>query len=479
MMTLQRSVAPPVEAWRHRGLSARRGGTALSMLTVYLVLLFAVPSNITLGPLGSLGRPALLWGLFLLIWWLMTRLQQKAIDAPPPWQPLRLAFAALVVVALVSFAAAMLRGQPADQVSPAFTALLRLASWGGVLLVAMDGLRTYYDATRLVRRLVVAAALTSLLGLAQSLTGSSLLDWVHQIPGLTVDLGGVDSRGAFTRAVGTSTHPLEFTASIVGVLPLAIATAIAGGYRGATRGRALGWWLPVGLIAVVSMLAVSRSALIGLAVAVVASIPGLPRAYRWVIGVGGLIAAAVVVAAVPGLLGTVVSLFTQASGDPSALSRTNALARVPEFVSASPLIGEGFGTFLPRYWIFDNQWVLMVIELGVLGLVCFTAVVASAMWNAVRAARRSPFDDTRTLARSIAASVATVAALFLFFDGLSFPISAGLFFLVMGLSAAIRTVAEADKGFVDADARLRALLAAEEKARKAPRASRLTSGGVA
>ncbi|MCK6068068.1 MULTISPECIES: O-antigen ligase family protein [Microbacterium] len=462
-MTLERSIAPPVEAWRHRGFTAPRGVTATTMITVYLVLLFAVPSNVTLGPLGSVGRPALLWGILLLVWWVLSRLQQRTVDARPVWQPIRFAYAALVVVALVAFAAAMLRGQPADQVSPAITALLRLMSWGGVLLVAMDGVRTYYEATRLVRWLVVVAALASVLGLAQSFTGSSLLEWVHSFPGVSVDLGGVDSRGDFTRASGTATHPLEFTASIVGVLPLAIATAIAGGYRAATRRQALLWWTPAALIALVSMLAVSRSALIGLVVAVVASVPGLPKAYRWVIGVAGLCGSLIVIAAVPGLFGTVLSLFTNAAGDPSALSRTNALARVPEFIGASPLIGQGFGTFLPRYYIFDNQWVLIAIELGILGLVCFTALIVAAMWSAIRASRRSPYGETRTLARSIAASVATLAALFLFFDGLSFPISAGLFFLVMGLTAAIRTIGEADKALFDADTRLQGLLEKEPR----------------
>jgi hypothetical protein len=33
----------------------------------------------------------------------------------------------------------------------------------------------------------------------------------------------------------------------------------------------------------------------------------------------------------------------------------------------------------------------------------------------------------------------------MFFDGLSFPISAGLFFLVAGLAAAMRTIASADE----------------------------------
>ena len=34
------------------------------------------------------------------------------------------------------------------------------------------------------------------------------------------------------------------------------------------------------------------------------------------------------------------------------------------------MIGQGFGTFLPRYYIFDNGWVLLTVELGALGVAC-------------------------------------------------------------------------------------------------------------
>ena len=48
------------------------------------------------------------------------------------------------------------------------------------------------------------------------------------------------------------------------------------------------------------------------------------------------------------------------------------------------------------------------------------------------------------MAFSSVASMTTIAVVFLFFDGMSFPISAGLFFLVAGLCGAIRVIAAAD-----------------------------------
>lgn len=415
------------------------------MLTVYIVLLFAIPSSTTIAALGGVGRPSVLWGLVLLFWWVLSRLQARDHAAPPVAQPVRWAFAAFVVVVLVSFAAAMLRGQPADQISPATTALLRLASWSGVLLVAMDGIDTYADAAKLVRRLALAGAALAALGLAQFVTGQTLLDWVGLIPGLSVDTSGVATRGAFTRAAGTAIHPLEYGTAVVAALPLAITTAVNHGFRNRPSRFAAWWWLAVGVMLLASLVTVSRSAIIGLAVALVASLPAIPRTYRWVVAVGGGVVAAAVFALVPGMFGTLLNLFVGASDDPSTQSRTTALSRVPEFVASSPLFGQGFGTFLPRYYIFDNAWVLLTVELGILGLLCLIATVITAIGSAIWASRVSPFEDTKAMSRALAASLLTIAVLLLFFDGLSFPISAGLLFLTIGLAATMRTIAAADR----------------------------------
>lgn len=418
--------------------------TAATMLTVYLVLLFAVPSYVTIAGLGGLGRPSVLWGLLLLFWWILSRLQSRAAPVAAVAQPVRYFFAALLVVVLVSFAAALLRGQPADQISPATTAIVRLASWGGVLMVAIDGIRTHSDAARVVRRLALAGVALAALGLAQFFTGQSLLEAVSLIPGLSADAGDVATRGAFTRPSGTAIHPLEYGTVVVAALPLAITAAVNSGFR--TRpAAAKWWWLGVGVLLLASLLTVSRSALIGLAIALITSLPAIPRAYRWLVAAGGGVIALAVFALIPGMFGTLLNLFLGASDDPSTQSRTAALARVPGFIASSPLVGQGFGTFLPRYFIFDNGWVLLTVEVGVLGLLCAVGMVLAGLGSAVWASVRSPYADTVAMSRAVAASLLTAAILLLFFDGLSFPMSAGLIFLLCGLAAAMRTIAASDR----------------------------------
>ena len=418
----------------------RRGVDGVSLLTVYLVLLFAIPSNLTVTAVGSLGRPSLIWGLVLIVFWGVSRLQRRTSDARPPRPSVSFAFALLLVLALIGFAAALLRGQPDDQVSPAFTAIVRLLSWGGVVLVAIDGVRTIDDVTRMMRRLVIATGLLAALGIAQFLTGQTLLDFFNGIPGISNSGGGVLERGGVTRASGTAIHPLEYATTLICVLPFAIAGAISGGYRWDRRSSGFLWWIPVVLIAVSALVGVSRSAIVGFALAAVFMIPAIPRRFRVAVIAGGVLLGGAVVAALPGLLGTTLGLFAGAATDPSAQSRVGGLDKAPQFIGTSPIIGAGWGTFLPRYYIFDNEWVLIAVEMGLLGAAAFGWLLISAAWSALAARRRMPRHDVRLVGYALTVSVAVVGVMLAFFDGLSFPISAGTLFMVLGLCGSLRNI---------------------------------------
>ena len=426
------------------GAAPRREADAVSMLTVYLVLLLAIPSGVVVTALGSLGSPSLIWGLVLLCWWTVHRLQARAPDAGAGAvsQPVRFTFVVFLLVVLVSFAAAMLRGQPDDQVSPAFTALIRLLSWAGVLLVAVDGIRTKNELASMVRRIGIGAGLLATLGLAQFFTGLGIVDFFGTIPGLSM-AGGIQERAGVIRSSGTAIHPLEYATAINAALPLVIAAAISRGFRSSRTQGGLWWWLPIGLISLSSLVAVSRSAIIGFAVAMLSMIPAVPARYRAAVFGAGTVVTLFVFAALPGLLSTTINLFAGAATDPSTESRTNGLERIPEFMSPSPVIGSGFGLFLPRYYIFDNQWVLVAIELGILGVIAFAAFFAAGIWSA-RHAWHSTDLDVRLLGHALAASVFNVAVLFAFFDALSFPIAGGMLFLLAGLCGSVRTVFAAE-----------------------------------
>lgn len=406
--------------------TGERGFDGLTVLTVYLVLLYAVPSNLTITALGSAGRPASLWALMAGVWWCWWQLQRHAPSGSRP-QPVRLALFALLVIAALSYAAAMLRGLPADEINQADNGMLRLAAWAGVLLISHDGLFDAAVLRRLLRRIAWAGAILSCLGIMQSLTGNSLIDWVS-VPGMSSDITVLDSRGGFIRATGTASHPLEYGVVLCMTFPIAIVLAMEDKARGL-----LARWLPVAIIAIASVLSVSRSELIGLVVGVVVLLPTFSGRSRLLVGFLGLALAGVTAMLVPGLLGTIRGLFTGITTDPSALSRTNSYDAAGELVSRFPLVGKGFGTLLPRYHIFDNEYLLLAIELGLLGLFAFLTLVITALISAGLAHERAVAPIDRQLAQALVASALAGAITMAFFDGLSFPMSAGILFLILGL----------------------------------------------
>jgi O-antigen ligase len=165
---------------------------------------------------------------------------------------------------------------------------------------------------------------------------------------------------------------------------------------------------------------------------------------------------------VPGLLGSIRGLFSNAGEDPSIASRTGSYDIAGQFISGSPIVGKGFGTFLPKYWILDNAYLGMTIEAGFLGLLALLTLIVAGLVSA-RSARRAlqaaqaarserdvgaldgaGADSTHhvQVAQALLASVAAGAGGLAFFDAFAFPQTAGCFFLLIGLAGAMRRLTQ-------------------------------------
>jgi O-antigen ligase len=148
---------------------------------------------------------------------------------------------------------------------------------------------------------------------------------------------------------------------------------------------------------------------------------------------------------VHGLFGTLFSLFSNISSDTSAQSRTDSYALVEQFIGRSPIFGRGFRTFLPSYRILDNQLLGTTIEMGVVGLGALLGLMITTI-IACRQVRRTVADESaRRLAQACIASVASALVGFAFYDGLSFPMGAGIFFFVVGCGGSLAGLARSGK----------------------------------
>lgn len=409
----------------------------LLWLTIYLLLLFAIPSRLIIGAFGSAGAPSMLFGLASALVWFLMQLRRTP-DSPiaqessmPRRHPIRLAFVLFLVSVAVSYLVAMLRPIDQDEISPADVALIVALSWAGVFLLAHDGLTRLRDIEVLARRVALVGGLMALVGLAQFVTRQVLVD-VITVPGLTSTYDAdAFYRNGRVRVVGTATHPIEYGALLTIILPIALHRALHLG------GGLIRRWFPAVTIALALALSMSRSAYVSLAIAVGVLLIGWSRALRLRIGGAIIGGAALLALTVPGLWGSIRSMFVTAADDPSILSRTDSYAVAMDFLAASPWVGRGYGTFLPKYRIFDNNYLGVLVSGGALGFVAFVAIPVTAITVLLLRRRRWTDERSRDLALTLVASIAAGAASLAFFDAFAFPMTMGTFFLILGMAGAL------------------------------------------
>lgn len=407
---------------------------AVGWLTIYVILLLFIPTRLVFGPLGSAGAPSMLFGLGSLVLWILFRLGSGRGGSTTP-QPIRIALGLFFVCVGISYVLAMSGPMPTAEISPGDVALLALASWGGTLLLTHDNVPDRTRLETLVWRLCVCGAVIALLGIVQVLTRDLWVDKLS-IPGLTGSPGySLNGRGGFPRPAGTATHPIEYGTLITMILPLALYV----GFNRKDRPLLLRW-LPAAAVAAVVPLTSSRSAYLGAAIGLLVCLIGWKTPRR--LGVLGVVVVGVAAMSVvtPNLFTSIIGLFAGAANDPSITSRTDSYSLAEEFLLRKPVFGRGLGTFLPIYRIFDNQYLLLLVTVGIVGTVAFLALGITAIVTMARLRRRQRDEATRDLTIALLASIATGFVCLLTFDAFAFPMTMGTLFLILGLAGALRRI---------------------------------------
>jgi O-antigen ligase len=408
---------------------------AVTGLTAFLVLLIVIPSELIFGPLGSAGTPAEIVGMVLFAVWLTAAVNNLG-RRQRGTEPIR-TFAWLFVGAvLVSYVAANSRAMFGAEARAADSGLLLVCSWMGVLLMTMDRIPSRERLDVLLRRLVLLAGALATLGLLQFATKTAFTNYL-QLPGLQENsaLVSLHGRGGLTRPAGTAVHPIEFGAVLTMALPIALHYAMIDRHRPALRR-----WYPVLAIGLAVPVSISRSAVLSLLVVLCFVLPTWTRGARRRAYAAILALSAAVYVMVPGLLGTITHLFTGISSDSSAKSRSGSFSLAYDFISRAPIFGRGFLTFLPAYRILDDQYLGLLIETGVVGLLTYLGLLVSGVLGGLRLRRTANHIDG-LLGVSLAASVASALASFALFDAFSFPMAASLSFLILGCVGALRRLA--------------------------------------
>lgn len=430
-------------AWRLAFPTARFD--LVTLITAYLVALLFIPSSLIFSPLGGIGTPAMILSLLILIWYAGSWLTGKVVPSGAG-RPVRLAILAFALAVLASFVAAMTRTIPVAEQLSAERGLITVLSWAGLIVVLSQGLSRYEQIDIIMRRAVIFGSVVAAIGIFEFYSGINVTNYVR-IPGLSLNnnFSTLLTNGSFYRPSSTAVDPIEFSVSMAILLPFALHQALYLARSGRIRR-----WVPVALIGLAIPLTVSRSGIIGAAVALLFLVPTwTPRQRRGFL-VALLPALGVLKIAASGLLGTLAAYFSgtfDTAGNGSVTStRIAAFSLDWPYISARPLFGRGWATFLPETYSWtDNMYFHMLIETGVVGLICLILLYLTGIQCAAAGRGKTHDPCRRHFGQALVAAIAAMVVTSATFDSLSFPMLSELIFLVLGIAGAYDGIMNAEE----------------------------------
>lgn len=420
-----------------------RSADAATVIAILTTLQFVLPSRLVLNGIPLSLAPATVVALILGALWLATQCSMT-LGAAKGRNPVRTALFVYCVVLVAAFGSSSASYLPPDERHIGTHALVIMFSLIFVALAVCDGVRGRDRIYFVLHVIVACGAVMAAVGVIQYLFGFDLTSHARP-PGMHfTEIGSaIGSRDGRNRASGTAANPLEFGVVCAMVLPLALHCTLAAAKKGSPTRL---WWSCVALILAGLAFSVSRSAIIALLCAAAVLVLGWParRRVRMIVAGAGFLVVIKVVS--PGLLGTFLSLFEHAGSDDSVQWRTHDYATARQLISLHPWLGRGIGTwYAPKHEVFDNQYLLTMVDSGLAGLAALLLVFAAAVYATIRvrslaadrgvAATAGRLD--RDLALSLMASLVVIFPAFGTFDFVAFPTVTTLAFLLAGLAGAL------------------------------------------
>ncbi|WP_250443491.1 O-antigen ligase family protein [Actinotalea sp. C106] len=405
----------------------------LVVVYAFVVVGVALPARLIFAPLGALGAPAVIITIGAVGWWGLAMLRPGSLSGR--FHPPRVALITFALVALTTYGVGLTNTLSATEANASLRTLLAILGFVALGLIAADAVHDRDHLDRLLRLVVAAVTLLALMGIVQFVTGLAPPDYIR-IPGLVLQETEINvERSIFTRIQATALHPIEFGVVLAVALPLALHYALHGA-RGQRPSR---WrWVPPVLMIVASPMAVSRSSVLGIAVAGVLLALTWPMHLRVKAALAGALLLVAMRALFPGLLGTLRSMFLFVGEDPSISGRTEDYAKVAEFFGERPWLGRGLGTLVPaEHFFLDNEYLGILISSGLLGLAALIALFVVAMGTGRGVYLHASDPAARSLGQALMAATAVSAVTWLTYDGMGFRLNAGLAFILIGAVGAL------------------------------------------
>ncbi|MCP2338073.1 O-antigen ligase [Actinomadura rupiterrae] len=327
---------------------------------------------------------------------------------------------------------------PADERNLLDHSLVLSVAFAGATLAVCDGVRTLDRLNMLLKWVVVGGTGAAFVGALQYLFMFDLTKYMV-VPVLRYTSGDnptIIPRGGQLRVAATTGHPIEFGIVCTMVLPLAIHYALRARRAGT---RSWPWWGSALLLLSGMLFSVSRSGVLTLLAIGLVLLAGWPPRMRTraLVVVAACSLAVLMIAG--GLVRAIYNLFANAQADTSITARQHRYGQAAMEISKHPIFGRGDGTWhFPVYNAFDNQYIMSMVETGVLGTTALVLLFLGGIYSSLRARGKAFSDpDTRDLALSVTASLAAPLVGAVTFDLLSFATITGLTFLMVGAAGAL------------------------------------------
>lgn len=405
-----------------------------AFLSVWFILLFAINARQVVPGFGAIGSPALLYlfaapALWLAGWLIPTTGLNRDRN------PLRPVLAAYWLYAIFSYIVAMSRPVTELERSGSLRTLLVETALVGLALLVADGVANRERLDLLLRRMMYGVAFVASLGVLQFFFGVQL---DFRVPGLQWNSAAfsLGARSLFNRPASTTLHPIEFSVITAAALPLAIHYARFSASESQRRNAATA----AILIGVAVPMSLSRSGVLS----IVVGLGVLALGWTWRERLQGLMVAVIALpvlwGTIPGLVGTIISLFRGSGNDPSVQDRIARRPAMMELIRERPFFGLGNGTWsVDDYLLVDSEWYVSTLELGLVGM----AIVLSALGFGfflplvLRGRLSVPDPATRHLCQAMSASIGGLVVSIATFDAFHYRMLMGMLFVLIGGAGAL------------------------------------------
>lgn len=425
-------------------MSARNGGTIGHidripwLIVLFCLVMTTVPGYLVLPLAGSrfsYGALAISY-VFIILLILSFALDRRRSTDPALNQGAIVIFVYLIITLFIWSVGLVRLGTPFEEAAKPTSIIYPFAA-ASTALYCISRIHTTRQKSVVLGFLLLGATYSAVVGLLQHVTHTNLADVSREFGFEYYNQPAMQDaelklRLGATRSPGTFEHAIPFTVFCAAMVPTSLHFARYASNRNYRVLAVLGSALLIFAVPT----GISRSGLIALAVACIVYSAALKFRHVVAGAVVAVMAAVLFTIVVPNTAQAVFQTIVNSEEDASVLIRIANYSIVADIFEARPILGNGivgsvstaeFGNPI------DNQWLLAIVEGGILGLSALIIVTLGLVFGVVHSVKQSSCASSKSLAYAVAAIPIAMLSVSVTFDLFARVQILLIFFMAYGL----------------------------------------------